>query len=114
LATEALSSDNKGVQATLDGRRILVSKDVGTDRWAIAANVDDNTLSGNVFRTAGSPPAFVWCEQTGDDFNPDIRKRVATYACFGSDACPAVPCDLGAQWVLINDNVQLQGAFFLP
>ncbi|HEY2387379.1 MAG TPA: hypothetical protein VGK30_10480 [Candidatus Binatia bacterium] len=110
---EALPS-NKGIQETPDTKHILVSKDVGSDRWAISGNADDGTLSGNVFRGEGSPPAFVWCNQTGDDLNPDIRNRIATYACFGSDACPAAPCDLQTQWVLINDSVQLRGAFFLP
>jgi hypothetical protein len=108
------ASSNKGVQATPDGQRVLVSKDVGSDRWAIAANADDETLSGNVFRGEGSAPAFVWCSQTGDDFNPDIRNRIATYSCFGSDACPATPCDIQHQWVLINNNVQIRGSFFLP
>ena len=108
------ASSNKGVQETPDGQRILVSKDVGSDRWAIAGNADDGTLSGNVFRGEGSAPAFVWCTQIDDDMNTDIRNRLVTYACFGSDACPATPCDIQHQWVLINNNVQLRGSFFLP
>jgi hypothetical protein len=107
-------SSNKGIQATPDGKHVLVSKDVGSDRWAISANADDGTLSGNVFRGEGSAPAFVWCSQIDDDFNPDIRNRIATYACFGSDPCPATPCDVQHQWVLIANNVQLRGSFFLP
>lgn len=67
----------RGVQFTPDGKRTLVNKDVGTERWAITKN-ENGTLTGNVFRSNGGPPAFVFCSPTGTPNNFD---------CFGADAC---------------------------
>ena len=38
-----------GLQITPDERCTLVSKDVGTERWAITRNADDGSVTGNVF-----------------------------------------------------------------
>jgi hypothetical protein len=62
MAASAASADNKGVQLTPDQTHLLVSKDVGSERWSIALNPDD-TVIGNVFPCDGSGPAFVWCSQ---------------------------------------------------
>src|SRR6185369_17146882 len=69
----ALGLSNKGVQTTPDNQHILVSKDVGNERWAISLNADD-TITGNVFLCDGSPPAFVWCAVVADDHNPVFAK----------------------------------------
>ncbi len=71
------SADTRGVQFTPDGKRVLVNKDVGTERWAITKN-ENGSLTGNVFRSNGGPPAFVFCAPTGTPNN---------YDCFGADAC---------------------------
>jgi len=56
---------SSGVQVTRDGLRNLVSKDVGSDRWAITLNPDDDTVTGNVFSADGGAPTFLWCEDMG-------------------------------------------------
>ena len=75
-ATNA-AAQTRGVQFTPDGKRVLVNKDVGSERWAITKN-ENGTITGNVFRSDGGPPAFVFCSPTGA---PD------SYECFGADAC---------------------------
>jgi hypothetical protein len=71
------SAQSRGVQFTPDGKRTLINKDVGAERWAITKN-ENETLTGNVFRSDGGPPAFVFCSPTGAPNN---------YDCFGADAC---------------------------
>lgn len=71
------ASQTRGVQFTPDGKRVLVNKDVGGERWAITLN-EDRTATGNVFRTDGSDPAFVFCAPLD---------RPNGFACFGADAC---------------------------
>ena len=76
-AADSAAAQTRGVQFTPDGKRVLVNKDVGSERWAITRN-ENGTVTGNVFRSDGGPPAFVFCAPTGA---PDA------YACFGADAC---------------------------
>jgi len=71
------SAQNRGVQFTPDGKRTLVNKDVGAERWAITKN-ENGSLTGNVFRSDGGPPAFVFCAPGSSPTN---------YDCFGADAC---------------------------
>lgn len=71
------SAQTRGVQFTPDGKRVLVNKDVGTERWAITKN-ENGSLTGNVFRSDGGPPAFVFCAPGNSSTNFD---------CFGADAC---------------------------
>jgi len=101
-----------GLQITPDGKRTLVSKDVGSERWAITLNADDGSVTGNVFKSDGSEPSFVWCQWIYDDGNPDPEQRRLTFACSGADACPGPSCPAG-QWVALA-TVQLPYAFFLP
>ncbi len=75
-----------GVQLTPDDLRALISKDVGGERWAITRNLDDLTVTGNVFFPEGGEPLFLWCEQTATD-GVDL-----TLDCFGSDACSPTAC----------------------
>lgn len=114
LATPALAGD--GVQILPDGSQILVSKDVGSERWSIGMDLGEDhplNLTGNVFRSDGGAPAFVWCSLT--DVNgsaDDIRNAVFSWACYASDRCPAPPC--GADdWSFVS-SVSLPGRFFLP
>ncbi|MEO6029642.1 MAG: hypothetical protein ABIR79_22475 [Candidatus Binatia bacterium] len=71
------SAQNRGVQFTPDGKRVLVNKDVGAERWAITKN-ENGTLTGNVFRSDGGLPAFVFCGPGNGANNFD---------CFGADGC---------------------------
>ena len=100
-----------GTRTTPDGARTLISKDVGTERWAITRN-PDQTVTGNVFSSSGGDPKFVWCERTGDDGNPDPSAVLIDYACSGADRCVAEPCT-ASEWSFIG-NVTLPGSFFLP
>src|SRR5262245_50886208 len=80
-ALPAWAQRQSGVQVTPDGRRTLISKDVNGERWAITRDLDDLTVTGNVFFPAGGDPLFVYCQQTGDagdDLNFD---------CFGANKC---------------------------
>jgi hypothetical protein len=87
----------RGVSQSPVGDVLFASKDVGTERWAITWNEDD-TLTGNVFRSDGSAPAFVYCEPEGDSFR-----------CFGADSCFEEPC--GDSYTEIG-LVQLPADFF--
>src|SRR5690606_28388071 len=94
-----------GVQVTRDGKRTLVSKDVGAERWAITLN-EDGSVTGNVFRSDGGEPSFVACTEVsreGDEI---------TFDCSGADRCPAAPCD-ASEWTFIA-RVPLSATFFEP
>lgn len=106
------SSAGSGLQITPDGKRTLVSKDVGAERWAITLNADDGTVTGNVFRSDGGTPSFVWCSFLFDDGNADPYERQLTFDCSGAEACPGPSCPAG-QWGTIA-TVSLPGSFFLP
>lgn len=67
-----------GVQVARDGRTNLVSKDVGSERWAITYDLDAKTATGNVFRCDGGEPAFVSCETISRN------GEAMTMRCFGA------------------------------
>jgi hypothetical protein len=71
------SAQGRGVQRTPDGKRTLVNKDVGTERFAITLN-PDGSATGNVFRAGGGDPAFIFCAPLAE---------ANTFACSGADAC---------------------------
>jgi len=108
LALVAVSSSayarESGVQASKDGKRILINKDVGNERWAITFNLDDNTVTGNVFHADGGAPSFIWCQQTSSD-----GQNVGA-SCFGADRCDVGPCT-PSMWTFIA-NVTLPASFF--
>src|SRR5262245_37729660 len=74
------------LQVTPDRRSVLVSKDVGGERWAVKRKRADGTVSGNVFFPAGGDPLFVWCTELREDADE------AVYGCSGADRCLASPC----------------------
>lgn len=101
-----------GVQWTLDGKQLLVNKDVGAERWAITLNLADFSATGNVFFTDGRSPAFVWCEKTTDSFDSSYGELYLTYRCSGADA--GFGGFAMSDWTLISDNVSLPLSFFIP
>ena len=109
--TSARAQSAAGTRTTPDGKQVLISKDVGSERWAISMNLDDGTVTGNVFRP-GAEPSFVWCERTGDDGSLDPIDGEIRYACRGAAPCDASPCETSA-WTTLGD-VSLPGSFFLP
>jgi hypothetical protein len=106
-ATLATAQERAGVQLTRDGKRTLISKDVGAERWAITQN-EDGTVTGNVFQSGGVEPQFVFCRElsrSGDEI---------TFECSGADRCDAAPCPAQDDWVLIAAAVPLPASFFEP
>lgn len=86
LTSREATAADRGIQLSPDGKRIMANKDVGSERWAITFNKDDGTVTGNVFRQDGGPPAFVFCRPASVPNSFD---------CFGADACAASPCSNG-------------------
>lgn len=101
-----------GTRSTPDGHQVLISKDVGGERWAMNLDLNSGTLTGNVFFPDGSPPKFVWCERTGTDGSLDPVSGEIRYRCKGGETCAQAPCaDSG--WSDLGE-VSLPGSFFLP
>ena len=100
-----------GVREIPGQERVLVSKDAGGKRWAIAWN-GDGSVTGNVYDPAGGPPQFVWCSDEGDDGNPRLADRRFRFQCFGADPCYEGTCG-PATWTDIGE-VTLPGSFFQP
>lgn len=60
LALPTVSHAMSGMQMARDGHRVMISKDVGDERWSMMYDSDDHTVMGNVYFPSGRPPAFVW------------------------------------------------------
>jgi hypothetical protein len=56
FAPSSALARESGIQGTPDGKRILVNKDVGSSRYAIAQDQDDRSATGNVFFTDDRAP----------------------------------------------------------
>lgn len=107
------AAQGSGVQQTPDSQRYLISKDVGAERWAISFNLGDRTVTGNVFKTDGSPPSFIWCAITDVETNPEPAETQYTLDCSGADACVQAPCG-PTQWTPIASGLVIGGDFLLP
>lgn len=104
LAAAAPARAQSGLQITPDGKRTLILKDVGAERWAIA-RFSDHVVTGIAYRV-GYAPSFVWCKQIGvSDGSFDL-------ACSVADSCKAGPCRAD-QWVDYVD-VEVRESFFAP
>jgi hypothetical protein len=99
-----------GTRTTPDGKQVLISKDVAAERWAITLDLNDGTVTGNVFRQDGDPQ-FVWCERRGEPLG-DPSTTAIPFFCRGADRCASSPCS-ATSWVDLGD-VSLPGSFFLP
>ena len=111
LASSRPAAAQSGVQLTPDGKRTLVSKDVGGQRWAITRDLQDGTVTGNVFFPDGGAASFVWCERAAGDGGPAGEGEVAL-SCYGADPCLASPCSADG-WRFIA-TIALPAAFFEP
>lgn len=112
--TAANAQRESGINLTPDSARYLISKDVGSDRWAITYNLDDRTVTGNVFSTAGSAPQFVWCTTTSvqQAANPDEAQY--NLRCQFAGPCAEAPCS-ASQWEQSAPvDVTVPGSFLLP
>lgn len=113
FATADAAHAQAGFQLTPDGRRSLINRDVGDERWAIAYDFGDRSLTGNIFFRDGRAPAFVWCARVGDDGNPDPRTVEITYSCSGAAGCAESGCS-SDDWQVIDSAVTLPGSFLQP
>lgn len=104
--------DSKAGVREIPGRnRVLVSKDAGGKRWAIAWN-EDGSVTGNVYDPEGGAPQFVWCEDLGDDGNSSFADRMFRFRCAGADPCFEGTCN-ATNWTDLG-GVSLPGSFFTP
>jgi len=110
LVAAAPAHAQSGTRTTPDGKQVLISKDVGTERWAIALNLNDGTVTGNVFRQEGEPQ-FVWCERLGESLGDPSTTEIQL-SCRGADRCASSPCR-ATSWTELG-QVSLPGSFFLP
>ena len=108
LAPElALAQRQSGIQLGLDADTVLVSKDVGADRWAISYTSFTGVLTGNIFPVGGGTPKFVWCDDTftGDDNN-------YIFNCWQADPCTVGPCgEEDIHWISIGRGIPLPASF---
>jgi hypothetical protein len=102
-----------GTQMTPDSRRYLISKDVGAERWAISFDLETRTVTGNVFKTDGSPPSFIFCQIKSETPAEDPAANAYLLDCYGADACASAPCSDDA-WTLIAQDLAIGGDFLLP
>jgi len=112
VAWPRAAAAQRGVQLTPDQDQILVNKDVGDQRWAIAFNLDDDTVTGNVYFPSGGDPIFLWCEYLSDNGAADQVDLVIDFRCFAADAC-FTGTDPSASWSFLSD-VTVPATFFLP
>lgn len=98
-----LAVRQSGLQITPDGKRTLVSKDVGGQRWAITRNLDDGTVTGNVYRPDGESPLFLYCQETSQGVDQIFL------SCAGASSCELAPCDGAFQPIA---DVALPKSFF--
>lgn len=101
LSSSAFAQSPTTVSA--DSRTVIISKDVGGQRWAISRDLRTLAVTGNVFSPSGGPPQFVWCAQTAE------TKQNISLACYGAGPCAQVGC--ADTWRFIA-NVDLPPAFF--
>jgi hypothetical protein len=99
-------SAQSSVQHCLDRRCTLVNKDVGNERWAIQYNLEDGTVTGNVFFSDGRNPAFVWCSTQAESADE------ITFSCYGTDRCAVAPCRASG-WAFIAE-IALPLTFLVP
>lgn len=88
-------------QWTRDRDAILISKDVGAERWAITRRLSDGRVTGNVFSTDGRPTSFLDCTQTSND-GTTLRLD-----CYGAGPSPD-------EYALIAAGLELPVGFFFP
>jgi hypothetical protein len=105
---------SSGIQLTPDSRQYLINKDVPPNqRWAITWNLNDDTITGNVFFTDDSaPPQFLWCEEVNERPSPNPAESEYDFRCFAAGPCDQAPCSSAAYLEIAT--VTLNGAFLFP
>ena len=107
LATSSCRTSGResSIQATPDDAGgVLVSKNVGTQRWAIVRARPDVAVTGNVYEGTEMPPEFLYCVP--------VAPGSGTLDCFGSDACTTPGTDCASQWRFVARVSDLPADFF--
>ena len=101
----AYAAHTTGLQITPDDKRIIVQKDVGAEHWVVVYNVDDGSVTGNVF-FSDAEPVFLWCElidTTEDDLD---------YDCYEADSCRNDTCSVD-DWDFVSSPLVPKSFFGL-
>ena len=101
----AYAAHDTGLQISPDDQRIIVQKDVGTERWVVVYNVDDGSVTGNVFRL-DEDPVFLWCELI------DTTDHDLDYDCFAADSCRDDSCQVD-DWNFVSSPLVPKSFFAL-
>jgi hypothetical protein len=108
----ARAQRESGIQLSPESNRYFISKDVGTDRWAITYNLDDKTVTGNVFPSTGGAPTFLTCTITSVAQDPNPANAQYSLECRSAGPCASAPCS--NQWSDPTPVGPIPGSFFLP
>ena len=111
-ASAANAQRESGIQLSPESNRYFISKDVGNERWAITYNLDDKTITGNVFPIDGGAPTFLTCDITSVQQAPNPADAQYFLSCRASAPCASAPC--GTQWGEPIDAGAIPGSFLLP
>jgi hypothetical protein len=111
-ASVAHAQRQSGIQLAPKSNRYFISKDVGNERWAITYNLDDKTVTGNVFPLDGGAPTFLTCDITDVQQAPNPADAQYFLSCRASAPCESAPC--GTQWGEPIDVGAIPGSFLLP
>jgi hypothetical protein len=101
-----------GIQLSPESNRYFISKDVGQERWAISYNLDDKTVTGNVFPIDGGSPTFLTCNITRVEQAPNPADAQYFLDCRTSGPCASAPCV--NQWGPPAPVGPIPGSFLLP
>lgn len=111
IALHSAYARESGINASSDGRYVLIQKDVGDARWAINLDLQNNyRLTGNIF-SGSAAPIFVDCEVVQIEHNGSdrIADWTFSYRCSLTQSCDAQICP---EWTSAGPDVVLPGSFF--
>lgn len=124
----AQTADSRGATQTPDRLALLVIKDIGSERWAIAYALEPavsaaglvvnrfRSITGNVYRADDSPPSFIFCTPHPDSTGTlDYPPSYFRLSCWGTGPCATTATDCAATgWTLLSEDINVQSSFFLP
>jgi hypothetical protein len=111
-ARAAHAQRQSGIQLSPESNRYFISKDVGQERWAITYNLDDKTVTGNVFPINGGAPTFLSCKITRVDQAANPADAQYFLDCRSTGPCASAPCN--NQWGPATSVGPIPGSFLLP
>jgi hypothetical protein len=111
-AGSAHAQRESGIQLSPESNRYFISKDVGNERWAITYNLDDKTVTGNVFPIDGGAPTFLTCDITRVEQAPNPADAQYFLDCRAAGPCASAPCQ--DQWGAPTSVGPIPGSFLLP